>query len=90
MIKVRKEQMFGFTIMALIILPVLVFTPWTALQNGHIGLIMLAMVVVAIMLGFPTAFTLMGMGVTAELWRKLRSEGADSARCGRRGFTYTR
>jgi TRAP-type mannitol/chloroaromatic compound transport system permease large subunit len=62
-IKVRKEQMFGFTIMALILLPVLIFTPWTTLQNGHIGLIMLAMVVVAIMLGFPTAFTLMGMGV---------------------------
>jgi TRAP-type mannitol/chloroaromatic compound transport system permease large subunit len=60
---VRKEQMFGFTIMALIVLPVLIFTPWTALQNGHIGLIMLALVVVAIMLGFPTAFTLMGMGV---------------------------
>ena len=29
----------------------------------HLGLLMLALVVVAIMLGFPTAFTLMGMGV---------------------------
>jgi TRAP-type mannitol/chloroaromatic compound transport system permease large subunit len=63
MIKLRKEQMFGFTIMALIVLPVIIFTPWTTLANGHVGLIMLAMVVVAIMLGFPTAFTLMGMGV---------------------------
>jgi TRAP-type mannitol/chloroaromatic compound transport system permease large subunit len=62
-IKMRKEQIFGFTIMALIVLPVLVFTPWTSLTNGHVGLIMLALVVVAIMLGFPTAFTLMGMGV---------------------------
>jgi len=60
---VRKEQVFGFTIMALIVLPVLIFTPWAALENGHIGLLMLALVVVAIMLGFPTAFTLMGMGV---------------------------
>ena len=61
--KVRKEQLFGFTIMALILLPALIFTPWSALQNGHLGLLMLALVVVAIMLGFPTAFTLMGMGV---------------------------
>ncbi|WP_354687053.1 TRAP transporter large permease subunit [Cupriavidus necator] len=30
---------------------------------GHLGLLMLALIVVAIMLGFPTAFTLMGMGV---------------------------
>ena len=33
------------------------------LTNGHLGLLMLALIVVAIMLGFPTAFTLMGMGV---------------------------
>jgi TRAP-type mannitol/chloroaromatic compound transport system permease large subunit len=62
-VKVRKEQWFGFGIMALILLPALIFTPWAALQNGHLGLLMLALVVVAIMLGFPTAFTLMGMGV---------------------------
>ncbi|MFH7112075.1 TRAP transporter large permease subunit, partial [Achromobacter xylosoxidans] len=30
---------------------------------GHIALLMLALIVVAIILGFPTAFTLMGMGV---------------------------
>src|SRR5262245_30767868 len=59
----RKEMMFGFGIMALIIIPVLVFTPWTHLTNGHLGLLMLALIVVAIMLGYPTAFTLMGMGV---------------------------
>jgi TRAP-type mannitol/chloroaromatic compound transport system permease large subunit len=35
------------------------FAQWT---NGHLGLLMLAMIVIAIMLGFPTAFTLMGMG----------------------------
>nr|WP_206026693.1 TRAP transporter large permease subunit [Rubrivivax benzoatilyticus] len=33
------------------------------ITNGHIGLLMLALIVVAIMLGFPTAFTLMGMGM---------------------------
>ena len=33
------------------------------MTNGHLGLLMLALIVVAIMLGFPTAFTLMGMGV---------------------------
>src|SRR3546814_12822549 len=33
------------------------------LTNGHLGLLMLGLIVVTIMLGFPTAFTLMGMGV---------------------------
>ncbi len=33
------------------------------MTNGHLGLLMLAMICVGIMLGFPTAFTLMGMGV---------------------------
>jgi TRAP-type mannitol/chloroaromatic compound transport system permease large subunit len=61
--KIRKELWFGFTIMALIVLPVVVLTPWTNLTNGSLGLLMLGLVVVAIMLGFPTAFTLMGMGM---------------------------
>jgi TRAP-type mannitol/chloroaromatic compound transport system permease large subunit len=42
---------------------VIFLTPWSSVTTGHIGLIMLALIVVAIMLGFPTAFTLMGMGV---------------------------
>jgi len=63
MIKMRKELWFGFSIMAMIVIPVLFLTPWTNMTNGHLGLLMLALVVVAIMLGFPTAFTLMGMGV---------------------------
>jgi TRAP-type mannitol/chloroaromatic compound transport system permease large subunit len=62
-LKLRKELYFGFTIMGLILLGVVVVTPWANVTNGHLGLIMLAMVVVAIMLGFPTAFTLMGMGM---------------------------
>src|SRR3989338_7790967 len=49
--------------MAAIIIPLVVLMPWSNLTNGHLGLMMLALIVVAIMLGFPTAFTLMGMGV---------------------------
>jgi len=62
-VKLRKELWFGFSLMALIILPVIVLMPWGHLTNGHLGLLMLALICVGIMLGFPTAFTLMGMGV---------------------------
>mgnify|MGYP002335845934 CR=1 FL=1 len=54
---------FGFGLMAAILLLIAVFTPWSELNNGHIGMIMLALIVVAMMMGFPSAFTLMGMGV---------------------------
>lgn len=76
--KIRKELWFGFTIMALIVAPVIFFTPWTNLTNGSLGLLMLALVVVAIMLGFPTAFTLMGMGV-AFSWFFYRGVNPDLA-----------
>ncbi|HEY2969284.1 MAG TPA: TRAP transporter large permease subunit [Casimicrobiaceae bacterium] len=59
----RRELWFGFSLIALIMTPVIVFTPWTHLTNGALGLLMLALICVGIMLGFPTAFTLMGMGV---------------------------
>ncbi|MCY7314049.1 MAG: TRAP transporter large permease subunit [Rubrivivax sp.] len=62
--KVRKELWFGFVIMGLILagtLFMLLSAP--EVTNGHLGLMMLGLVVVAIMLGFPTAFTLMGMGM---------------------------
>jgi TRAP-type mannitol/chloroaromatic compound transport system permease large subunit len=62
--KIRKELWFGFILMALIIAGtalMLILSP--KLETGHLGLMMLALVVVAIMLGFPTAFTLMGMGM---------------------------
>jgi TRAP-type mannitol/chloroaromatic compound transport system permease large subunit len=59
----RKELWFGFTIMGLILIPTLILMPWTTMTTGHYGLLMLALVVVAIMMGFPTAFTLMGMGM---------------------------
>ena len=59
----RKELFFGFIIMALVVLATIVFLPWGNIESGHMGLLMLSLVVVAIMLGFPTAFTLMGMGM---------------------------
>jgi TRAP-type mannitol/chloroaromatic compound transport system permease large subunit len=59
----RKELLFGFSIMALVVLATIVFLPWGNIESGHMGLLMLSLVVVAIMLGFPTAFTLMGMGM---------------------------
>jgi TRAP-type mannitol/chloroaromatic compound transport system permease large subunit len=62
-VRIRKELWFGFSLMAIILATIVIFTPWTQLTNGHLGLIMLALIVVAIMLGFPTAFTLMGLGV---------------------------
>ena len=74
----RKELRFGFGLMALIVLAVVVFMPWGNLTNGHLGLLMLALVVVAIMLGFPTAFTLMGMGMIFALFA-YASRDADKA-----------
>ncbi len=59
--KLRKELWFGFSLIALIILPTLLLMPWGHLTNGHLGLMMLSLIVVGIMMGFPTAFTLMGM-----------------------------
>src|SRR5881394_1288350 len=76
--KIRKELWFGFSLMAIIILAILVFTPWTHLTNGHLGLIMLALIVVAIMLGYPTAFTLMGLGVFFA-WLAYRSANPQTA-----------
>jgi TRAP-type mannitol/chloroaromatic compound transport system permease large subunit len=62
--KLRRELWFGFSLMAILIAGaayMLLSAP--VITNGHIGLLMLSLVVVAIMLGFPTAFTLMGMGM---------------------------
>ncbi len=61
---IRRELRFGLGLMALIILGTAgVLLSAEQLTRGHLGLAMLALVVVAIMLGFPTAFTLMGMGM---------------------------
>ncbi len=62
--KIRKELWFGFSLMTLICIAALTMLLMAnPITNGHIGLLMLSLVVVAIMLGFPTAFTLMGMGM---------------------------
>jgi TRAP-type mannitol/chloroaromatic compound transport system permease large subunit len=85
-VTLRKELWFGFTIMALIVTPVIILTPWGNLVDAHLsradlgvlGLLMLALIVVAIMLGFPTAFTLMGMGVFFA-WLAYRSVNPQTA-----------
>ncbi len=62
--KIRKELWFGFILMGMIGLAALAMVlSVDKMTNGHYGLLMLSLVVVAIMLGFPTAFTLMGMGM---------------------------
>jgi TRAP-type mannitol/chloroaromatic compound transport system permease large subunit len=62
--KVRKELWFGLTFMAIVVvLAGSVLVRAETITQGHLGLLMLSLVVVAIMLGFPTAFTLMGMGM---------------------------
>ena len=74
----KKELRFGFALMAIILIAVALFMPWGNLTNGHLGLLMLSLVVVAIMLGFPTAFTLMGMGMIFA-WLAYRSNNPDIA-----------
>jgi TRAP-type mannitol/chloroaromatic compound transport system permease large subunit len=76
--RIRKELWFGFTLMGLILVAIAVFMPWGNFTNGHLGLLMLALIVVAIMLGYPTAFTLMGMGVFFA-WLAYRSVNPDLA-----------
>ena len=62
--KVNKALWFGFSLMGLVVAgAAIMLLSVDQVTNGHIGLLMLSLVVVAIMLGFPTAFTLMGMGM---------------------------
>lgn len=75
----RKEVWFGLTIMAAVVLAAFILLPAPSMMsNGHLGLLMLALVVVAIMLGFPTAFTLMGMGMVFA-WIAYKSSNPDLA-----------
>jgi TRAP-type mannitol/chloroaromatic compound transport system permease large subunit len=64
--------------MAIVVLLVFWMMPWSHLTSGHLGMLMLAMITIAIMLGFPTAFTLMGMG-TLFAWLSYRSVNPDTA-----------
>jgi len=60
----RKELWFGFSLMAILLAGcAFMLLQAASITTGHLGLLMLGLVVVAIMLGFPTAFTLMGMGM---------------------------
>ena len=75
----KKGVWFGLSILAAIVIGLIVLMPAPAdITNGHLGLLMLALVVVAIMLGFPTAFTLMGMGVIFA-WFAFHSRDPDLA-----------
>lgn len=62
--KIRNELWFGLVFMSLIVGgAIYMLLSVETITNGHLGLLMLSLVVTAIMLGFPTAFTLMGMGM---------------------------
>lgn len=75
----KKEIWFGLSILLAIVIGLVVLMPSPeAMTNGHLGLLMLALIVVAIMLGFPTAFTLMGMGVIFA-WLAFYSRSPDLA-----------
>ncbi|MET0963671.1 MAG: TRAP transporter large permease subunit [Noviherbaspirillum sp.] len=75
----RKEVWFGVSILVAIVISLFVLMPPPSeMTNGHLGLLMLALIVVAIMLGFPTAFTLMGMGVIFT-WIAYRSQSPELA-----------
>ncbi|MGB7534586.1 MAG: hypothetical protein WBM19_02510, partial [Azonexus sp.] len=76
--RIKRELWFGLSLMAVILAVTVIFMPWGNLTNGHLGLLMLSLVVVAIMLGFPTAFTLMGMGVFFA-WLAYRSGSPELA-----------
>jgi TRAP-type mannitol/chloroaromatic compound transport system permease large subunit len=77
--KIRKELWFGLSLMGLILTAIgVLLLRAEAITNGHLGLLMLALIVVAIMLGFPTAFTLMGMGMFFG-WLAYRSVNPDIA-----------
>jgi TRAP-type mannitol/chloroaromatic compound transport system permease large subunit len=60
----NRAAYFGFGCIGLVLLSIfLLMPPLAQWSSGHYGLLMLALIVVAIMLGFPTAFTLMGLGM---------------------------
>jgi TRAP-type mannitol/chloroaromatic compound transport system permease large subunit len=76
---VKKEIWFGLSILMAVVIGIFIFMPAPSqMTNGHLGLLMLGLVVVAIMLGFPTAFTLMGMGMMFA-WFAFRSQNPNLA-----------
>ncbi len=63
----------GFGLIGLMLLAYILFLPPPSrITNAHLGMVMLGLIVAAILLGFPIAFTLMGMGIlfgVAAFWR---------------------
>src|SRR5512139_1246172 len=74
----KKGAWFGIIMMVIVVALVFAMMPWGHMTSGHLGLLMLAMITIAIMMGFPTAFTLMGMG-TLFAWLSYRSVNPDTA-----------
>jgi TRAP-type mannitol/chloroaromatic compound transport system permease large subunit len=75
----RRSVWFGIAMMAAVLAAIVWLMPPPAeIESGHIGLLMLALIVLAILLGFPTAFTLMGMGVIFA-WLAYRDGDPDNA-----------
>jgi TRAP-type mannitol/chloroaromatic compound transport system permease large subunit len=75
----RRELWFGGLMIAGVLVAIVVLMPPAdEITNPHLGLLMLSLIVVSIMLGFPTAFTLMGMGVLFT-WLAYRSVDPDDA-----------
>ncbi len=61
---IKSPMAIGLLSMAVMLAIVFgVFLSAGQITQGHLGLLMLALIVIAIMLGFPTAFTLMGLGM---------------------------
>jgi tripartite ATP-independent transporter DctM subunit len=59
-----KQMRIGLVALGVVLAAILIlFFSVENLTRAHLGLLMLALIVVAIMLGFPTAFTLMGLGM---------------------------
>ena len=60
----KNPMVIGLISLGLVVALILgVFFSADQISNAHYGILMLALIVVAIMLGFPTAFTLMGLGM---------------------------
>ncbi len=63
----------GFGLIGLMLLLYILFLPPPSrITNAHLGMVMLGLIVAAILLGFPIAFTLMGLGILfgiAAFWR---------------------
>jgi tripartite ATP-independent transporter DctM subunit len=54
----------GVILLAVVILlNVMLLPPPAQITNQHLGMVMLGLIVIAILLGFPIAFTLMGLGM---------------------------